>query len=54
MKGPQRKLFIPHSQTKAFCLVQGDKWLLSSAKRLNEQGKEVRQGDGLCKKLPNK
>ena len=42
---------ILHSQTKAFCLVQGDKWLLSSAKRLNEQDKEVKQEDVLCKRL---
>lgn len=37
MNGPNGESFIPHSQTKAFCLAQGDKWFLSSAKRLNEQ-----------------
>lgn len=50
MKGPQRKLFLPH-RLKAFCLIQRERWLWSSAKRLNELGKEVRQEDVSCKKL---
>ena len=45
---------IPRSQTKAFCLIQGERWLWPSAKRWNEQGKEVRQEDVSCKQLPMK
>lgn len=50
IKGPQRKLFLAH-RLKAFCLIQGERWLRSSAKRLNELGEEVRQENVSCKQL---